>query len=81
MPSRIKEEAILVGWHLHSGVIVEDRPGWDYENNRRMMVLSLYICASFRNGVSIFGWTQKWTKKVTPAKKQPDHLRHSTEEI
>jgi len=43
------------------------------------MLLTLLICASSQQWVSIFGWIQKWTKKITPGKKQPDNFLHSAE--
>jgi hypothetical protein len=32
-----------------------------------------------KEGVSIFGWIQKWTKTITPEKKKPDNFLHYTD--
>ena len=52
---------------------------WGYENNRRTMLLSSYIFASFLKEPCIFGSIQKCTKKIKAVKKWPDALLRSTE--
>jgi hypothetical protein len=52
---------------------------WDYENNRRTMLLTSGTCASFEVRTCIFGLIQKCTKKIKAVKKKPDNFLHSAE--